>query len=1149
MKYIITLILIYFTSISIGQVCPVIEKRNNGNGNSSKCAGAGTTPMASNFTGTPYATNFIGLNKEGDITLVFDGTVVDPPAINRIWIENEISVSVAGPATVPEITASGDTQVKYCFYVQNLPPSGSYTLEFVDPQTNEIISLCGFDGTSNAPINPPIIINQPQSQNVCADDPVSFNVVVQAVYGGTLSYQWMKDGVDITGDTLSTFDIDSTTLSDAGVYSCLIGETNGSFIISDNATLGVTTCINNTYFNSCESGLIPLTTTSSWNNSWVDINNDGWEDLFISDKNHTESNFLHINSAGVNFTNITVGEIVNKHAKTITSVWADIDNDSDIDVLIVNATEKKSLLYANNGSGVLTELLNTGIDVNAQYFHGAAWADFDNDGYVDLLITNFFETRFHQLYKNNGNQTFTRIYDTPITLESNRSMAPILSDYNNDGLVDIFIPNGNNEQNSLYKNLGNFEFQKITNGSIATDTFNSVGASWGDYDNDGNMDLFVANASGQNNNLYKNNGDGTFNKVTDIEMVTDGGHSHGVKWVDINNDKALDLFVTNDIGANFLYKNEGAGIFTKITSDYLTTDIGINYGQAWADYNKDGYLDVSISLNGEEADKLFCNIGSGNNWLNVKLLGLNSNKSAIGARIKLKSNGIWQTREILPVSGFGSQNSIRAHFGLGTDNSIDSLVVFWPSGHTQIITSGLNINTFVTITEEEVNLLYGITFNDANLNNQKDSNEEVIGGIKMFISPSNQNISSNSTGNFQHRLADGTHSIEAVDLLHWTSIGAMNFTLSPASDSLFLEVPLTATQSGHDLKIDFATTAWRRGFSNNTVLQTTNIGTTLAENIIITMMYPDEVSVVSSDITFNEISSHVYEWNIDSLNPGEVFSINITDSVSLSASTGQVLTLAGEVEAAGSELDQSNNSGSQQIEVVGAIDPNDILVSPKGEREDGYIPKEQLLTYTIRFQNVGNYYATRVYIENQLPDELDFNSLEVISSSHIYNYQISEEGLLSVSYININLIDSTTNEPESHGFFKYSIKPKHDLMGGERILNQASLVFDYEDALETNIVHNTVKYNNDRAYSLFVYPNPASVSTNISIDMEYFMFDYSPTIESYEIVNLLGNTIHKTKIPPNNNVSISLNGINQGTYIIKAIDNKSTAYYGKLFIR
>ncbi len=1146
MKYYLTLLLALVFGTMSGQVCPVIEKRNNGNGNASKCAGAGTTPMASNFIGSPFATNFLGLDKEGDITMIFEGNVQNPPAIKRIWIENEISISVAGPATLPELTSDGNTRIKYCFYVQNLPPSGSYTLEFVDPQTEEVISLCGFDGNTSAPVDPPIIIYQSQSQNLCLDDSLYLQATAQSIYGGSLQYQWSKNGVDIIGETDSIITISSLVESDSGVYQCLIGEINGSYIFSTPMSVSVTNCPDNNLFNSCEPTSISSTPTSSWNSAWVDINNDGYEDLFVTDKSASSNNIIYLNNPPGGFSKITSGNSININSKAITSAWADVDNDNDLDVFIVNATQKKSSLYLNDGNGQFTELTNSGIDKTAQYFHGAAWADFNNDGYVDLFITNYFETRFHHLYRNNGDNTFSKINSSQITLESNRSMAPILSDYDEDGLVDIFIPNGDGDQNSLFRNLGNFGFQKITTGPLAIDQFNSVGAAWGDYNNDGHMDLFVANASGQNNNLYRNNGDGSFQSITESVVTNDGGHSHGAYWGDFNNDGSLDLFVTNDAGPNYLYINDGNGNFIKDTEESITLQTGNNYGHSWSDYNRDGFLDSYISYDGYASDKLFCNIGNDNSWLNVRLLGTSSNRSALGGRVSVKSGNTWQIREILPVSGFGSQNSLRAHFGLGNETAVDSIIIEWPSGNIQYVTSGININTFITITEQESNILNGVTFNDKNQNGVKDENEETIGGIKINISPSDHGLSSNSNGGFHIRLADGDYTLSLPDLIHWTSPGNTNFQLSPSNDSVYLEIPLYAAETGHDLKVDFATTAWRRGFTNNTVIQAINLGTEKVYNVSVILDYPEEGTIVSSERDFTEITDNSFEWIIDSLSPGENIGFLAIDSIFLSASTGQMLSLTANISADGIELDPSNNINTQEIEVVGAVDPNDILVSPKGERAEGYISKEQWLTYTIRFQNVGTYYATMVNIENQIPEYLDLNSFEVVSSSHSYNYNINEKGVLSIQYLGINLPDSTTNEEESHGYFKYTMCPQEELMGQERIVNQASIVFDFEEAIVTNTVLNTIKYSKNDVYKLIVYPNPAINETSIAIDMEYFKFNYSPRIVSYSVISIESGQTYLSEEVSTNEVIIALDNIPSGYYLIYAIDEEGNIHTGKL---
>ena len=134
---------------------------------------------------------------------------------------------------------------------------------------------------------------------------------------------------------------------------------------------------------------------------------------------------------------------------------------------------------------------------------------------------------------------------------------------------------------------------------------------------------------------------------------------------------------------------------------------------------------------------------------------------------------------------------------------------------------------------------------------------------------------------------------------------------------------------------------------------------------------------------------------------------------------------------------------------------------------------------------MGSYFATHVSINNQLSDYLDFSSFEIISSSHDYNYLFNDEGLLKIKYNHINLIDSTTNEHESHGYFKYKIRPKNTLFGGEIIENEAVLIFDYEEGQKTNTVFNTIKHKNNQNHSLKVFPNPAIDRTNISLKSEH----------------------------------------------------------------
>lgn len=901
-------------------------------------------------------------------------------------------------------------------------------------------------------------------------------------------------------------------------------------------TQGIENATSNTsqlIFSNCTSGDLLTSLSDSWNVAWIDYNNDGWEDIYITDKGASLPNKLYRNNGNGTFTKITTGTLANISALSVSSAWADVNNDGWIDVFVVNATGKKSSLYLNT-NGTFTEASNTGIDDQPQYFHGAVWADFDKDGFVDLLITNFFETRFHQFYKNNGNNTFTRIQNV-VTTESQQALSPILADYNHDGLTDIFIPNGGNKPNSLFKNIGNFQFEKITTGAIATDAFNSVGACWGDYDGDGWVDLFVTNASAQNDNLYKNNGNGTFTKINALPTA-DASHTHGANWADMDNDSDLDLLVTNDQGRNFLYIHDGAGNFTKKVDEFVSGNTGKSFGQAWADYDKNGALDVLISTHSNQTDKLFCGQTSNNRWVNIRLQGTYSNKSAIGSQVKIKAGGKWQVKQLYPINGLGSQNSLRLHFGVGNATAIDSIEVKWTSGYTQYL-QNVNTNQFMTITEEASNEVQGLVFRDENNNCTKETNEIVLANTPLRIMPQNLMISTNENGAFKVRLPAGTYTLQGITDTHWQASCSTNVSPSNNQSITNVQVALKPIVLQHDLAISTATTAWRRGFHNQTVVSCQNIGTATAHNVQISLQYPAQVALLSASKNWNNPQNDLYTWTLDSLRAGEAYYIMLTDSVKLTASVGQILELTSQIQATGADFNPNNNQENAQIPIVGAIDPNDILVTPAGSSAEGFIPKEQNLAYTIRFQNVGTYYATYVRIENQLPANLDRSTFRVLGSSHPYRLTLDAEGKIQVWYNNINLPDSTTNESQSHGYFRYSIQPKQTLQAGDEIINQASIIFDYEDAILTNTVLNTISPDKGKKpFALPIYPNPADNNINLKT--------YA-SMQKLWIYTLQGDLVATIEQPSER---INIAHLKNGVYMLKALDFANMWYVGKLVV-
>jgi hypothetical protein len=250
--------------------------------------------------------------------------------------------------------------------------------------------------------------------------------------------------------------------------------------------------------------------------------------------------------------------------------------------------------YHNNGDGTFTKITNIAIVTEISEVRGCSWGDYDNDGNLDLFVSNGGDQN-NFLFRNNGDGTFMKITTGAIVNDGGDSRSCAWADYDNDGDLDLFVANAGNQNNFFYENNGDGTFTKITTGVIVTDGGNSQGGSWADFDNDGDLDLFVTNY-GQNNFLYRNNGDKTFTKITNGAIVSDVGNSYGSSWGDYDNDGDLDLFVANHKGLGFLYSNNGDSTFARITNQIdpiVATDD--SRGCMWADYDNDGDLDLFVA--------------------------------------------------------------------------------------------------------------------------------------------------------------------------------------------------------------------------------------------------------------------------------------------------------------------------------------------------------------------------------------------------------------------------------------------------------------------------------------------------------------------------------------------------------------------------
>lgn len=454
---------------------------------------------------------------------------------------------------------------------------------------------------------------------------------------------------------------------------------------------------------------ITTTLSSSRSANFIDVNGDGWDDIFFTNGLSTgEKNMLYLNNSDGTFTTVTDDDIVEHSIRAVGASFADVDNDFDLDGFVVTwgsgGQPKRNYFYRNNGNSTFT--FEPNVAPNLTYSETATWIDVNNDQFLDLYITNSAHSLRNLYFENQRDGSFLQRTDLVITNENIPSRSVDWVDYDNDGDSDLFVTNEGNNLNTLYRNDGPNNFTQITDLAIVQDIRNSMGSSWADVDNDGDFDLLVTNYE-QANQLFINE-NGIFTENLDSEISAEITNSFGSTFGDFDNDGDLDLFVANSYSdshfTNSIFINGGNGNFTKDTSSALAIHEGWTYSAAFGDYDNNGWLDLILAnnLNESQENSVFKNKGTGNNWLKIKCIGANSNKSAIGTIVKITAiiNGdsVTQMRKVEASSGYASQNSLTTHFGLRNATEIQEIQIKWPSGLIENF-SGLNVNSIHNLTE------------------------------------------------------------------------------------------------------------------------------------------------------------------------------------------------------------------------------------------------------------------------------------------------------------------------------------------------------------------------------------------------------------------------------------------------------------------
>ena len=448
--------------------------------------------------------------------------------------------------------------------------------------------------------------------------------------------------------------------------------------------------------------------TSTWGGgvSFADFDNDGWDDLTFASEEGTEIYFLK-NNDGI-FNSISLNGISNTF-KTKQVIWVDYDNDGDQD-FFVTGFEGLNKFYKNDGDMNFTDISSTiGFFQTDLFTYGVSFADMDNDGDLDAFISNrdgVADDQRNYLYRNDEGTYIDITASAGLSMSSHLSFCSIIFDYNNDGFQDIYISNDKPDNlNILYKNNGDGTFDDVSEYSGAGIGINAMTTTIGDYNNDGWFDIYITNTP-EGNELLRNNGDGTFTNVAEATATTFNSVGWGAVFLDADSDGLLDLYVSSDFDGSvgsFLsaafYHQQNNETFIIPENIGFQDDTRKSYTNAIGDIDNDGKPDIVVG-NDIEPNFLWANTTvNENNWLKVKLEGVISNRDGIGNTIEINIDGQSQYRYTLAGEGYLSQNSFYEFFGMGNATEVDYVKVTWTAtGEIEII-NNIAANQAITIQE------------------------------------------------------------------------------------------------------------------------------------------------------------------------------------------------------------------------------------------------------------------------------------------------------------------------------------------------------------------------------------------------------------------------------------------------------------------
>ncbi len=457
-----------------------------------------------------------------------------------------------------------------------------------------------------------------------------------------------------------------------------------------------------------------LMTDGARSGGWGDYDADGCVDLLITEATGAR---LFRNSCNGTFSDVSQSVGISAPKGGFGIAWADYDGDGDLDVYVASA-DTANVLYRNDGNGRFTDVASTSGVADMRSSTGAAWADYDGDGDLDLFVANRFFPEpdseiTDRLYRNDGNGVFTDVgVESGVAVVNRKTFMGAWFDYDNNGTLDLYqaVDFGDDR---LFHNDGRGGFTDVTGKAGISGPAHAMGLAVGDINGDGCFDVVSTNNTRGNpedlehgpSTLYLNNCDGTFSDATAVWGLEDRGTvDWGVNMVDWDNDGDEDLSIVaggmlegGEKETNVLYENRDGRLLD--VTDRLNARVdGAAFGSAWADYDNDGDLDWLI-VNSKKNVVLLENHAAPGHHLVVRT-DLSDGHRMVGARVDITAGGKTQSRTVQAGKGYAASEELEAHFGLGSIGNVSQLRITWPDGRVSEL-SDLKANQTVIVIPPE----------------------------------------------------------------------------------------------------------------------------------------------------------------------------------------------------------------------------------------------------------------------------------------------------------------------------------------------------------------------------------------------------------------------------------------------------------------